>query len=186
MSLLSPRLDAIAKLKIPVCICPIPPLCTGCGTRSIFKWSITGLNSEFSFSQTSCQSKVKEPSLYLPNPYIMNRMLHKRLKFSTILHYVSFLKSISISNAWCSPFHVLGCHFWKSILVSNAQSSRFQVMIASEMAWLLPFESRTHCNVTERLMVGLSCKENERLISEEGEIKELNKLKKLTESLWNG
>ena len=40
----------------------------GYDTRSIFKWSFTGLNSEFSFSLTSCQTKAKQPSLpyYLP------------------------------------------------------------------------------------------------------------------------
>ena len=34
----------------------------------IFKWSLTGLNSEFSFSETSCLTKAKESSLsyYLP------------------------------------------------------------------------------------------------------------------------
>ena len=39
----------------------------GYDTRSIFKWSLTGLNSEFSFS-TSCLTKAEEPSLhyYLP------------------------------------------------------------------------------------------------------------------------
>ena len=38
------------------------------GTRSIFKRSLTGLNSEFSFSQTSCLTKAEELSLsyYLP------------------------------------------------------------------------------------------------------------------------
>ena len=37
-------------------------------TRSVFKWSLTGLNSEFSFSETSCLTKAEEPSLsyYLP------------------------------------------------------------------------------------------------------------------------
>ena len=37
-------------------------------TRSIFKRSLTGLNSEFSFSSTSCLTKAEEPSLpyYLP------------------------------------------------------------------------------------------------------------------------
>ena len=36
--------------------------------RSIFKWSLTGLNSEFSFFKTSCHTRVKEPCLlyYLP------------------------------------------------------------------------------------------------------------------------
>ena len=40
----------------------------GYDTRSIFKRSLTGLNSEFSFSYTSCFTKAKEPSLsyYLP------------------------------------------------------------------------------------------------------------------------
>ena len=37
-------------------------------TRSIFKQSLTGLISEFSFSSTSCLTKAEEPSLpyYLP------------------------------------------------------------------------------------------------------------------------
>ena len=37
-------------------------------TRSIFKWSLTGFNPEFSFSYTSCLTKAEEPSLsyYLP------------------------------------------------------------------------------------------------------------------------
>ena len=41
---------------------------TGYDTRSIFKRSLTGLNSEFSFSKTSCLTKAEEPSLsyYLP------------------------------------------------------------------------------------------------------------------------
>ena len=36
---------------------------TGYDTRSIFKPSLTGLNSEFFFSYTSCLKKAKEPSL---------------------------------------------------------------------------------------------------------------------------
>ena len=40
----------------------------GYDTRSIFKRSLTGLNSEFSFSLTSCHTQAEEPSLpnYLP------------------------------------------------------------------------------------------------------------------------
>ena len=40
----------------------------GYNTRSIFKQSLTGLNSEFSFSWTSCLTKAEEFSLpyYLP------------------------------------------------------------------------------------------------------------------------
>ena len=47
---------------------PNPSAWAGYDTRSIFKRSLTGLNSEFSFSYTSCLTKAEEPSLpyYLP------------------------------------------------------------------------------------------------------------------------
>ena len=45
-----------------------PSARAGYDTRSIFKRSLTGLNSEFSFSLTSCLTKAEEPSMsyYLP------------------------------------------------------------------------------------------------------------------------
>ena len=45
-----------------------PSAPAGYDTRSIFKRCLTGLNSEFSFSKTSCLTKAEEPSLsyYLP------------------------------------------------------------------------------------------------------------------------
>ena len=45
-----------------------PSARTGYDTRSIFKWSLTGVNSEFSFSLASCLTEAEEPSLsyYLP------------------------------------------------------------------------------------------------------------------------
>ena len=45
-----------------------PSTRAGYDTRSIFKQSLTDLNSEFSFSLTSCLTKAEEPSLpyYLP------------------------------------------------------------------------------------------------------------------------
>ena len=45
-----------------------PSALAGYDTRSIFKRSLTGLNSEFSFSCTSCLTKAEEHSLpnYLP------------------------------------------------------------------------------------------------------------------------
>ena len=47
---------------------PNPSAQAGYDTRSIFKQSLTGLNSEFSFSLISCLTKAEEPSLsyYLP------------------------------------------------------------------------------------------------------------------------
>ena len=45
-----------------------PSARAGYDTRSIFNRSLTGLNSEFSFSKTSCLTKAEEPTLpyYLP------------------------------------------------------------------------------------------------------------------------
>ena len=45
-----------------------PSARAGYDTRSVFKRSLTGLNSEFSFSKTSCLTKAEEASLsyYLP------------------------------------------------------------------------------------------------------------------------
>ena len=45
-----------------------PSALVGYDARSFLKLSLTGLNSEFSFSQTSCLTKAEEPSLsyYLP------------------------------------------------------------------------------------------------------------------------
>ena len=45
-----------------------PSARAGYDTRSIFKRSLTGFNSEFSFSETSCLTKAEEPNLpyYLP------------------------------------------------------------------------------------------------------------------------
>ena len=47
---------------------PNPYARAGYDTRSIFKRSLTGFNSEFSFSKTSCFTKEEEPNLpyYLP------------------------------------------------------------------------------------------------------------------------
>ena len=47
---------------------PPPTARAGYDTRSIFKKILTGLNSEFSFSETSCLTMAEEPSLayYLP------------------------------------------------------------------------------------------------------------------------
>ena len=51
------------KTEGTVYIYSTPPPRARCDTRPIFKRSTTGLNSEFSFSETGCLIKVKEFSL---------------------------------------------------------------------------------------------------------------------------
>ena len=55
-------------IKARVFIYPTPPQEQDATKGQFIKRSLTGLNSEFSFFQTGCQTKVKEPSLsyYLP------------------------------------------------------------------------------------------------------------------------
>ena len=47
----------------------------GYDTRSIFKRSLTGLNSEFSFSKTSCLTKAEEPNLSYNLPIAGGRII---------------------------------------------------------------------------------------------------------------
>ena len=58
----------IIIIIINIIIIPNPSARARYDTRSIFKRSLTGLNSEFSFSKTSCLTKAEELSLsyYLP------------------------------------------------------------------------------------------------------------------------
>ena len=55
-----------------------PSARAGYDTRSIFKRSLTGLNSELSFSKTSCLTKAEEPSLsyYLTHSWRENNWIH--------------------------------------------------------------------------------------------------------------
>ena len=55
-----------------------PSARAGYDTRSIFKRSLTGLNSEFSFSATSCLTKAEEPSLsyYFAHSWRENNWIH--------------------------------------------------------------------------------------------------------------
>ena len=56
------------KKCLNIIILTNPSTRAGYDTRSIFKRSLTGLNSEYSFSLTGCLTKAEEPSLsyYLP------------------------------------------------------------------------------------------------------------------------
>ena len=52
-----------------------PSARAGYDTKSIFKRSLTGLNSEFSFSYTSCLTKAEEPSLFYYLPIAGGRII---------------------------------------------------------------------------------------------------------------
>ena len=60
--------DVFIYIPIHIYIYKLTPPDQLDGTRSIFQWSLTGLNLEFSFFKTSCHTKVEKLSLpnYLP------------------------------------------------------------------------------------------------------------------------
>ena len=73
---------------------PNPFAQTECNTRSIFKQSLIGLNSEFSFSKTRCQIKVKDPR----QPYyllIAGRIHFGFIHFPNVLSYVKYKRTYS-------------------------------------------------------------------------------------------
>ena len=53
------------SMNINTCLCVFinPFAQAGYDTRSVFKWRLTGLNLEFSFSYTGCRNKFIEPRL---------------------------------------------------------------------------------------------------------------------------
>ena len=56
------------------CMYTYPSAWAGCDTGSIFKWCLTGLNSEFSF-WTSCHTKVEELRLPYYSPIAEGRLI---------------------------------------------------------------------------------------------------------------
>ena len=68
-----------------VCVCVNLSVQARYDTRSIFKRSLTDLNSEFSFSLNGCHTKVKESSLpyYLPIAGSINTMLNANSRIWT-------------------------------------------------------------------------------------------------------
>ena len=77
-------------------------------TRSSFKRSLTGLNSKFSFSLTSCHTKVKKPSflcyLYIAGVRIFEcipssrELVFGEMQTSSFRNWTRFTMSISYNN----------------------------------------------------------------------------------------
>ena len=65
----------IYYLYVYISYLPKPSPRAGYDTSSIFKRSLTGLNSEFSFSWTSCLTKAEEPSLFYYLPIAGGRII---------------------------------------------------------------------------------------------------------------
>ena len=80
-----------------------PSARAGYDTRSIFKQGLTGLNSEFSFSKTTCLTKAEEPSLpyYLP------------IAGGRIIGFIPFPRVLVLCE-----MHLVSSRIWTRITVS--------------------------------------------------------------------
>ena len=90
-----------------------PSARAGYDTRSIFKRSLTGLNSEFSFSSTSCLTKAEEPSLpyYLP---VAGGRIIGFIPFSRVLVLCEMLWHIN--HCWLFNSKFIFIHINSSVL----------------------------------------------------------------------
>ena len=71
----------------------------GCDTRSVFKRSLTGLNSEFFFSLTDCQTKAKELSLC---HYLL-------IAGGRIVGFISFLRVLVVCEIQSASSRIWTC-----------------------------------------------------------------------------
>ena len=101
---------------------PTPSAQAGYDTRSFFKWSFTGLNSEFSFSKTSCLTKAEEPSLpyYLP------------IAGGRIIGFIPFPRVLVL----CEMQSVLS-RIWTCVAVSISYDDNHYTTGTSNMIWSL-------------------------------------------------
>ena len=109
-----------------------PSARAGYDTRSIFfKWSLTGLNSEFSFFQTSCLTKAGEPSLscYLP------------IAGGRIIGFIPFPRVLVL----CEMLSVLS-RIWTRVAVSISYDDNHYTTGTSGF-WLMQLQSRYIWNI---------------------------------------
>ena len=98
------RSRKLLETKLHINIYPTPPLGQDM-TQGQFKRSLTGLNSEFSFSLTSCLTKAKEPNLsyYLP------------IAGGRIIGFIPFPRVLVLCEMQSVSFRI-----WTRIVVSNS------------------------------------------------------------------
>ena len=91
---------------------PNPSAREGYDTRSIFKRSLTGLNSEFSFSSTSCLTKAEELSLsyYLP------------IAGGRIIGFIPFPRVLVLCEMQSASFRI-----WTRIAVSISYDNNYYI-----------------------------------------------------------
>ena len=81
-----------------------------------FKRSLTGLNSEFSFSQTSCHTKAKEHSL----PYYFTHSWMDSSEIYTFLKGISAVRNVQISSMEIERSRMTNLTGHQKLLYGNA------------------------------------------------------------------
>ena len=81
-------------LRLSLIIFTNPSARAGYDSKSIFKRSLTGLNSQFSFSETTCLTKVEEASL----PYYLPTAAGRIIGFTPFPRVLVLCKMQSVSS----------------------------------------------------------------------------------------
>ena len=110
-----------------------PSARAGYDTRSIFKRSLTGFNSEFSFSWTSCLNKAEEPSLsyYLP------------IAGGRIIGFIPFPMVLVLCE-----MQSVSSRIWTRVAVSNSYDDNHYSTCTSTICFLLLRRIRRIFDVT--------------------------------------
>ena len=87
-------------------IYPTPPLRQDMPQGQFFKQSLTGLNSEFSFSLTCCLTKAEEPSLHYYLPIVGGKIIGS-IPFPRVL-VLCEIQSVS-SRIWTRVAMFISC-----------------------------------------------------------------------------
>ena len=104
-------------------IYPTPPLVQDMTQGQFFKRNLTGLNSEFSFSKTSCLTKAEEPSLsyYLP------------IAGGRIIGFIPFPRVLVLCEKNQS-------RIWTRVAVSNSDDDNHYTTGTSNIAFFFTFK----------------------------------------------
>ena len=109
-----------------------PSALAGYDTRSVFKQSLTGLNSEFSFSLTSCLTKAEKPSL----PYYLPIAAGRIIGFIPFPRVLVLCEMLSISSRILSRVAVSISYDDNHYTTGISHYSIHQFPKSMDLAWL--------------------------------------------------
>ena len=119
-----------------------PSARAGYDTRSISKRSLTGLNSEFSFSETSCLTKAEEPTL----PYYLAIAGGRIIGFIPFPRVLVLCEMQSVASKICVCVYVFIYHHYHQQVTLTTRSSQTFFRHPSQSSITTRSSCRLHTN----------------------------------------